>query len=104
MSQTRSLHRLHQTLTVTVALFEMRLAAKSKGLLQDTVPMGELAELALTNTQDDQSYTVSFLKLDKRGTVPAASHRHRVGAKPKQHSKVNQQVHSTPVLSYPKLK
>ena len=101
MSQTRSLHRLHQTLTVTVALFEMRLATKSKGLLQDTVPMGELA---LTNTQDDQSYTVSFLKLDKRGTVPAASHRHRVGAKPKQHSKVNQQVHSTPVLSYPKLK
>ena len=60
----------------TVALFETRLAAleKCKGLLQDTVPMGEFAELTQTNTQqDDQSYTVSFPKLDKRETVPAAS-------------------------------
>ena len=36
--------------------------------------MGEFAELTQTNTQDDQSYTVSFPKLDKRETVPAASH------------------------------
>ena len=72
------MHRLHQTApNQTVALFEMRLAALEKctGLLQDTVPMGEFSELAQTNTQqDDQSYNVSFPKLDKRETVPAASH------------------------------
>ncbi|CAL8255449.1 unnamed protein product [Boreogadus saida] len=91
----------------TVALFETRLAAleKCKGLLQDTVPMGEFAELTQTNTQqDDQRYTVSFPKLDKREKVPAASHWHRVGAKPKQHTKVNQQVHSTPNAKLPKTK
>ena len=38
-----------------------------------TVPMGEFAELTQIQ-QDDQSYTVSFPKLDKRETVPAASH------------------------------
>ncbi|CAL8378747.1 unnamed protein product [Boreogadus saida] len=89
----------------TVALFETRLAAleKCKGLLQDTVPMGEFAELTQIQ-QDDQSYTVSFPKLDKRETVPAASHWHRVGAKPKQHTKVNQQDHSTPNAKLPKAK
>ena len=57
--------------------------------------MVEFAELTQTNTeQDDQSYIVSFPKLDKRETVPAASHCHRVGAKPKQHTKLNQQVDS----------
>ena len=67
--------------------------------------MGEFAELAQTNPQqDDQSYTVSFPKLDKRETIPTASHWHRVGAKPKQHSKVNQQVHSTPNAKLPKAK
>ena len=97
------MHRLQQT----VALFETRLAAleKCKGLLQDTVPMGEFAELTQTNTQqDDQSYTVSFPKLDKRETVPAVFHWHRVGAKPKQHTKVNQQVHSMPNAKLPKAK
>ncbi|CAL8349893.1 unnamed protein product [Boreogadus saida] len=81
----------------TVASFETRLAAleKCKGL-QDTVPMGEFAELTQIQ-HDDQSYIVSFPKLDKRETVSAASHWHRVGAKPKQHTKVNQQVHSTPL-------
>ncbi|CAL8377828.1 unnamed protein product [Boreogadus saida] len=91
----------------TVALFETRLAAfeKCKGLLQDTVPMGEFAELTQTNTQqDDQRYIVSFPKLDKRETVPAASHWHRVGAKPKQHTKLYQQVHSTPNAKLPKAK
>ncbi|CAL8378108.1 unnamed protein product [Gadus morhua 'NCC'] len=67
--------------------------------------MGEFAELTQTKTQqDDQSYNVSFPKLDKRETVPAASHWHRVGAKPKQHTKVNQQVHSTPNAKLPKAK
>ena len=44
-------HRLHQ-LRQTVALFETSLAAleKCKGLLQDTVLMGEFAELTQTNT------------------------------------------------------
>ncbi|CAL8253815.1 unnamed protein product [Boreogadus saida] len=65
--------------------------------------MGEFAELTQIQ-QDDQSYTVSFPKLDKRETVPAASHWHRVGAKPKQHTKVNQQVHSTPDAKLPKAK
>ncbi|CAL8395525.1 unnamed protein product [Boreogadus saida] len=81
----------------TVALFETRLVALEKCKeLQDTVPMGEFAELTQIQ-HDDQSYIVSFPKLDKRETVPAASHWHRVGAKPKQHTKVNQQVHSTPL-------
>ena len=67
--------------------------------------MGEFAELTQKNTQqEDQSYTVSFPNLDKRETVPARSHWHRVGAKPKKHTKVNQQVHSTPNANYPKLK
>ena len=89
----------------TLALIETRLAAveKCKGLSQDTVPMGEFAELTQIQ-QDDQSYTVSFPKLDKRETVPAASHWNRVGAKPKQHTKVNQQVHSTPNAKLPKAK
>ena len=42
------------------------------------------------------SHFYTFMALDKRETVPAASHWNRVGAKPKQHTKVNQQVHSTP--------
>ncbi|CAL8255001.1 unnamed protein product [Boreogadus saida] len=58
--------------------------------------MGESAELTQIQ-HDDQSYIVSFPKLDKRETVPAASRWHRVGAKPKQHTKVNQQAHSTPL-------
>ena len=89
----------------TLALIETRLAAveKCKGLSQDTVPMGEFAELTQIQ-QDDQSYTVSFPKLDMRETVPAASHWNRVGAKPKQHTKVNQQVHSTPNAKLPKAK
>ena len=89
----------------TLALIETRLAAveKRKGLSQDTVPMGEFAELTQIQ-QDDQSYTVSFPKLDKRETVPAAFHWHRVGAKPKQHTKVNQQDHSTPNAKLPKAK
>ena len=89
----------------TLALIETRLAAveKCKGLSQDTVPMGEFAELTQIQ-QDDQSYTVSFPKLDKRETVPAAFHWHRVGAKPKQHTKVNQQDHSTPNAKLPKAK
>ncbi|CAL8255303.1 unnamed protein product [Boreogadus saida] len=53
--------------------------------------MGESAELT------QQSHIVSFSKLDKRETAPAASHWHRAGAKPKQHTKVNQQAHSTPL-------
>uniref|UniRef100_A0A8C5CKM3 SGNH hydrolase-type esterase domain-containing protein n=1 Tax=Gadus morhua TaxID=8049 RepID=A0A8C5CKM3_GADMO len=89
----------------TLALIETRLAAveKCKGLSQDTVPMGEFAELTQIQ-QDDQSYTVSFPKLDKRETVPAASHWLRVGAKPKQHTKVNRQVHSTPNAKLSKAK
>ncbi|CAL8386920.1 unnamed protein product [Boreogadus saida] len=58
--------------------------------------MGESAELTQIQ-HDDQSHIVSFPKLDKRETAPAASHWHRVGAKPKQHTKVNQQAHSTPL-------
>ncbi|CAL8371771.1 unnamed protein product [Gadus morhua 'NCC'] len=65
--------------------------------------MGEFAELTQIQ-QDDQSYTVFFPKLDKRETVPAASHWHRVGATPKQHTKENQQVHSTPNAKLPKAK
>ncbi|CAL8378421.1 unnamed protein product [Boreogadus saida] len=57
--------------------------------------MGESAEL--TQIQHDQSHIVSFPNLDKRETAPAASHWHRVGAKAKQHTKVNQQAHSTPL-------
>ncbi|CAL8404395.1 unnamed protein product [Boreogadus saida] len=89
---------LQQTVTASLALFEARLAAleKCKGL-QDTVPMGEFAEL--TQIQHDQSHTVTFpnLNLDKRETAPAASHWLTVGAKAKQHTKVNQQAHSTPL-------
>ncbi|CAL8388533.1 unnamed protein product [Boreogadus saida] len=58
--------------------------------------MGESAELTQIQ-HDDQSHIVSFPKLDKRETAPAASQWHRVGAKPKQHTKVNQQAHSTPL-------
>ncbi|CAL8338842.1 unnamed protein product [Boreogadus saida] len=87
---------LQQTVTASLALFEARLAAleKCKGL-QDTVPMGEFAEL--TQIQHDQSHTVTFPNLDKRETAPAASHWLTVGAKAKQHTKVNQQAHSTPL-------
>ncbi|CAL8253430.1 unnamed protein product [Boreogadus saida] len=71
--------------------------------------MGEFAEL--TQIQHDQSHIVSFPNLNKRETTPAASHPNldktetapaashwlTVGAKAKQHTKVNQQAHSTPL-------
>ena len=101
---------LHQTATYSGFIWkEGRLAAleKCKGLLQNIVPMGEFAELAQTNTHpDDQSYTVSFPKLDKTETqfqLPLTGTELELSPN-NIPNKVNQQVHSTPNAKLPKAK